>query len=152
MASVSVETMILFIASMLIAAAVAGTFADSVGELSNALGERGVQVSQEVRTDIEVISDSGSDAIYDAGTGNVTLLVKNTGKEDLAADRAQVDVLVDGSYNADITVTVVSDDATWSRGAVAEVEVSVGSLSVDDHRVKIIVNGAEEVFRFRVQS
>jgi flagellar protein FlaG len=151
-ASVSVETMILFIASMLIAAAVAGTFADSVGELSNALGEQGVQVSQEVRTDVEIISDSGSDAIYDQSSGNVTLLVKNTGTQDLAADPAQVDVLVDGSYNANITVTVVSDDPTWSRGAVAEVEMSVGSLSTGDHRVKLVVNGAEEVFRFRVQS
>lgn len=144
MASVSASHLILFIASVVIAAGVAGTFTNSVGQLSSAIGDQGVDVSEDVRTDVEIISDSGS-SVYD-GT-NLTLLVKNTGSNTLPPDGDSLDIIVDGQYRTDVSIEVL-DGPSWTPGNVARVNVTT-SLSSGDHRVKLIANGDEEVFRFR---
>ncbi|WP_340097858.1 flagellar protein G [Salinibaculum salinum] len=153
MASVSISHMILFIASMLIAASVAGVFTTSVDRLSGAIDDQGLQVSDDVRTDVEVISDNGTGAcVYNCdGNGNLTLLVKNTGSRQLSAQPDQIDVLIDGQFTpaSDKTVTVLGESDTWDRGAVVRVNVSAPGLSSGDHRAKVIVNGDEEVFEFR---
>ncbi|MFC7142293.1 flagellar protein G [Halosimplex aquaticum] len=153
MASVSVSHMILFIASMLVAASVAGVFTDTVGQLSNAIDDQGLQVSQDVRTDVEIISDSGSQSVYNsAGNNNITLHVKNTGSETLAADKSAINVFVNGQFETDVDVTLRADGVTWRPGTVLEVEIdrSDSPLATNsDHRVKVIVNGDEEVFEFR---
>jgi flagellar protein FlaG len=146
-ASVSSSHLILFIASLLIAASVAGTFTQGVQRLSSALGDRSLDVAQDVRTDVEIISDSGSDAIYDDSTDTVTLLVKNTGSLDLPADSDQIEVLVDGGYQVDVTVTVLDGEA-WRVGNVVELEIPE-TLDTGDHRVTVIVNNDEEVLEFR---
>ncbi|MFC6975170.1 flagellar protein G [Halomicroarcula sp. GCM10025709] len=155
MASVSVSHLIIFIASMMIAASVAGVFTDTVGQLSSAVSEQGLDVSSDVRTDIEIISDSGSSAIYDSsGNGNITLHVKNTGSEGLAADPGELDVFVDGEFATAYSVRLMPDGGlSWDPGDVVRLEISTGALANwqpgGDHRVKVIVNGDEEVFEFR---
>ena len=153
MASVSISHMILFIASMLIAASVAGVFTTSVDRLSGAIDDQGLQVSDDVRTDIEIISDNGTGAcVYNCDdTGNLTLLVKNTGSRQLSAQPDQIDVLIDGQFTpaSDKTVTVLGESDTWDRGVVVRINVSAPGLSSGDHRAKVIVNGDEEVFKFR---
>ncbi|NHN59170.1 flagellar protein G [Halorussus rarus] len=151
MASVSSSHLILFIASLLIAASVAGTFTQGVQRLSSALGDRSLDVAKDVRTDIEIISDPGSvDAIYDdSGEGSLTVLVKNTGSLNLDADSGQIDVLVDGRLQTDVTVEVADGD-TWMVGNVARLTITK-SLEPGDHRVTVIVNGDEETLRFRIQ-
>lgn len=149
MAGVSASHLIIFIASMMVAASVVGVFTDSVNQLSEAIDEQGVQVSSDVRTDIEIISDSGSSAVYnDSGNDNVTLHVKNTGSERLPARAGQIDVFVDGQYQTDVTVTLLDGASSWHSGEVIEVEISK-TLDTGDHRVKLIVDGDEEVFEFR---
>lgn len=154
MASVSISHMILFIASMLIAASVAGVFTTSVDRLSGAIDDQGLQVSDNVRTDIEVISDNGTGAcVYDCGgSGNLTLLVKNTGTQRLAAQPDQIDVLVDGQFQPvdDKRVEVLGDTDTWDRGTVIRLNVSEPGLNSGDHRARVIVNGDEEDFNFRI--
>lgn len=155
MASVSVSHLILFIASMVIAASVAGVFTSSVDDLAQAIDDQGLQVSDDVRTSIEIISDSGSDNIYnDTGTpGNVTLYVKNTGSTNLIPEPRHIDVLVNGEFKADdeIGVEVVSDgnEGTWARNGVVKLTIA-HDLDEGDHRVMVIVNGNEEVIQFRV--
>ena len=148
MASVSITHLILFIASLLVAASVAGVLTDEVGRLSEAINDQGLDASQSVRTDIEVISDGGSDSVYNASTGNITVYVKNTGPQEMAGRSEDLDVLVDGEYQADLNVSVL-DGETWDRNNVAEVKVYYPSLPAGDHRVKVIVHGDEEVFSFR---
>lgn len=148
MASVSSSHLILFIASLIIAASVAGTFTQGVQRLSSALGERSIDVSSDIRSDISIISDPGSGAI--ANDDVITVLVKNTGSRSLDAESDQIEVLVDGKYQTGVSVTVV-DGAAWDAGNVAKLTISPLSLSSGDHRVKIIVNGDEEVLRFRTQ-
>jgi flagellar protein FlaG len=148
-ASVSASHLILFIASMLVAASVAGVFTDTVGRLSQAITDQGLDVSQDVRTDVEIISDSGSDAVHNSsGNDNITLHVKNTGSEILPAESRTIDVFVDGRYEVDVTLTLLSDNARWVPGDVVELQIHE-ELPDGDHRVKLIVNADEEVFEFR---
>jgi len=148
MASVSTSHLILFIASLIIAASVAGTFMSGVERLSGALGDRSIDVSSDIETDVEIISDPGSGAVYNASNGNVTVLVKNTGSTDLQATKDQIEVLLDGKYQSSVSMKVV-DGPTWSVGNVARVNISTGGISNGDHRVKLTVNGDEEVLEFR---
>ncbi|MGB9930952.1 CARDB domain-containing protein [Haloarcula amylolytica] len=149
MASVSVSHLILFIASMAIAASVAGVFTTSIGELSNAVSEQGLDVSSDVRTDVEIISDSGSGNIYDDTSETITIHVKNTGSETLAPVPGQIDLFVDGTFASDYTVTLEPDGGdSWRPGDVVRVEINRNLDSNSDHRVKLIANGDEEVFEF----
>ena len=147
MASVSASHLILFIASLVIAAGVAGTFTQGISRLSDGIDDQSLEVSEEVRTDIEVISDAGS-PVYNNSTNTVTLLVKNTGTADIPADSRFIEILVDGRYRTNVTITVV-DGEMWQPNNVIRLEIGGADLSPGDHRVKLIVNGDEEVFRFR---
>ena len=152
MASVSVSHLILFIASMLIAASVAGVFTSSVDELAGAIDDRGVQVSDNVRTDVEIISDGGSDSVYNAsGNENVTLLVKNIGSNELTVSDTAIDVLINGRFqgSSDVDIELLGEGETWSPDEVVRINATQ-SLSDGDHRAKVIVNDAEAVFEFRV--
>ena len=152
MASVSVSHMILFIASIVIAASVAGVFTTSVDRLSGAIEDQGLQVSDDVRTDIEIISDNGTGAcVYKCeGGDDVTLLVKNTGSETLGTDPELINVLVDNQFQptGDLQTTLLGDATTWGPGDVIRLSVTEAGLGNGDHRVKVIVNGDSEVFEF----
>jgi flagellar protein FlaG len=148
--------MILFIASILVAASVVGVFTDSITRVSSAIDDRGVSVSDNVRTDFEIISDSGSTRVYQENGGAngqdvIVLHAKNTGSKRLRAEREQIDVIVNGRYTANLTVALEAgeDPNTWGRSEVVRITIN-RSLSLGDHRVKIIANEDEEVFRFRV--
>jgi flagellar protein FlaG len=148
MASVSASHLILFIASMVIAAGVAGTFTQGISRLSQGIDDQSLEVSEEVRTDIEIISDAKS-PVYNNSTNTATLLVKNTGTTDIPADSRFVEILVDGRYRANVTVTVL-DGTGWRPNNVVRLEVGGVDLSTGDHRAKVVVNGDEEVLAFRV--
>jgi flagellar protein FlaG len=58
-----------------------------------------------------------------------------------------LDVIVNGEIETDVSVSVV-DGELWEPGSVLRVEIT-RSLDSGDHRVKLIVDGDDEVFRFR---
>lgn len=146
MASVSISHMVLFIASIVVAASVVGVFTDSISRVSGAIDQRGISISEDVRTDIEIISDSGSDNIHT--DPDITIHIKNTGSRSLTAEAKQMDVFVNGTYNSDVTVSLLGGESTWKPGAVAKVTITVGSLDSGEHRVKVIINKDEELFTF----
>jgi flagellar protein FlaG len=148
MAGASISEMILFIASILVAAAVAGVFIDTVGGLSHSIESQGDATSESVATDIEVISDAGSQVYDRDGNGNISLYVKNTGSRELDAEGSNVEVIVNGTYVGAVTVTPLGGSG-WPRGEVVELEIDQTLASDTDHRVKVVVNGDAEVFRFR---
>jgi flagellar protein FlaG len=148
-ASVSSSTLIIFIASLLVAASVAGTMTNGVQRLSGALGDRSIDVSNEIRSDVEIISDAGSpDSIYDSGANNLTLLIKNSGSQEIAPSTDSIDVIVDGEYQIQKAIEVV-DGTEWTPGNVVRLNATDVSLSSGDHRVVVIVNGDREVLKFR---
>lgn len=148
MADVSAPSLILFIASLVIAAGVAGVLIDTVSGISNALDERGGDVAENIRTDIEIISDSEA-GVYNDTENTVTLLMKNTGRRTLPAAGGTFDVIIDSEYRTNVTVTVVDGSSDWQPHGVVRVTVSEVSLSSGDHRAKVIVDGDEEIFKFR---
>lgn len=151
MASASVSSLIIFIASLVVAASVAGTLVTQVDGITRSVSQTGDDVKEDINTDILVISDTGRpDSIYD-GTAPITVLVKNTGSKTLGTDAGTFDVLVNGSYVADSELTVSKADGTtgaWRSGEVVELAIS-RDLASGDHRVTVIVNGNEETLRFR---
>ena len=149
MAEVSVPSLIIFIASIVVAAGVAGVLVNTVSGIGTALNDRGVDVARDVRTDTEIISDPGSE-VYDDTDGALTLLVKNTGLRTLPADAAAYDVIVDARYRTNVTVVAVYEDTEWGPNSVVEVRIGDLALESGDHRVKFVVDGDEEVFRFNV--
>jgi flagellar protein FlaG len=141
--------MILFIASMLIAASVAGVFTETVGQLSSAIDDQGLQVSEDVRTDVEIISDSSVDAHN--GT-YLRLHVKNTGAETLTPVTDEVNLFVDGRFvpAGDVSVKLLGGGDRWRPGDVVRLDVDIAEDQISgDVRVKLVVNGDEEVFEFR---
>lgn len=138
--------MILFIASIVVAASVVGVLTDTVTQVSDSIDRRGVSINENIKTDIEIITDSGADNIHDGSA--ITIHVKNTGSQTLTAEADQMDVFVNGSYISDVTVSLVGGATEWRTGEVAQVSITVGSLASGDHRVKVIINKDEELFRF----
>lgn len=139
--------MILFVASMLVAVSVAGTLTNGIQRLSGSLGDQSIDVSENIRTDIEIISDPKSGVYNTSNNENVSVLVKNTGSQALDPSSRAVDVLVDGRYATNVSVTVV-DGSSWRPGNVVEIEID-RTLAAGDHRVLVIANGDREVLEFR---
>lgn len=150
MASVSASSLILFIAAVAVAATVSGVMVNTVADISDSMDEKGLDVSRDISTDVEIISDPGSGAIYDDAAGEITLLVKNTGDRQIPASSAGVDVLVDGQFVDPANVSVaVADGSSWRSGNVAEVTVD-RALAAGDHRAVVIVESEREVLSFHV--
>lgn len=148
MASVSASSLVLFIAAMSLAVAVSGTMIDSVSSISHSVEEKGADVSNQIDTEIEVISDAGSGAVYENDT--IVLLVKNTGIRTIPNESEAVDVLVDGRYvsPSSLNLTVV-DGGGWREGRVARLTID-RSLASGEHRVSVVAGGETEVFEFVV--
>lgn len=149
MAGSSISTLIIFIAAISIAAGVSGVMVQTIGDVSNSIAVEGDSVEQQLDADIKIISDPESDAIHDSG--NVSILVKNTGSVGLSTDSAQTDILVDGNFiqSSSTTIVVRSAGSTWRPGEVVEMTVSLNTaLSPGRHRVSVIVNGDQQVIQF----
>ena len=160
MASVPVSHLILFIASLVIAAGVVGTITTGVDRVSAAVDDAGLDATEQLRTDVTIISDPSA-GVYNATEENVTLLIKNTGTYRLAPDGSDLDVVFDGAYVRPDALSgeLVSADGAnaWSRGDVLRLTIDAneidgtGGLADGDHRVFLSVNGDEELFQFRVE-
>lgn len=149
MAGGSAAELILFIAAIVIAASVAGTLTSEVDRVSDAISAKSLDVAGEIRADAEIVSDPGA-GVYNDTSENVTIHVRNTGVSDLPADPGTVDLVLDGEYVTGATVAVVDGGDSWHRGDVVRIEFATGGLAPDtDHRLKLVVRGDEEVFRFR---
>ncbi|MFC7177018.1 fla cluster protein flaG [Halosegnis marinus] len=148
MASASVSTLVIFIAAVSIAAGVSGAMVTTVGGISDSLDDRGADVARSIDTDVEIISDPGSGAVYD-GSDTVTLLVKNTGDRTIETEGTGIEVLVDGRYTTPDSVEVLGGDTAWREGAVVRVTVT-RTLDAGDHRATVIVGSERETLAFRV--
>ncbi|MDZ7746890.1 MAG: fla cluster protein flaG [Halobacteriales archaeon] len=149
MAADSVSTLVLFIAALSVAAAVSGTLVSSVGGLADAVGAHGADVAEDIDTDIEIISDPASGAVYDATDETVSLLVKNSGRRHISTSGPSIEVLLDGEYvmSSAITVTVL-DGESWTSGTVVRIVID-SALATGDHSATVIVESERETIRFR---
>jgi flagellar protein FlaG len=159
MSGVSVSTLVLFIASVLVAAGVAGTLVATVGDISASAENRGEEVTASIDADVALLNDGGGSDFYaeneTAGNATVTFYVRNTGSTTLAKEPKALDVLVDGRYVGDVTVTTMNGDASrraWVEGEVVEVVAALDwTLDGAGHRLTISVGGAERSVSFSTE-
>jgi flagellar protein FlaG len=151
MASVSVSHLIIFIAAMLVAASVAGLLTSTVEDISTAIEEQGFSTSDEIRSEITIINDPGSD-VYNDTAGELELFVKNTGTTELSTGSRDIDILVNGIFIqvADTDIEVLSaGNNVWGQSDVVKMNVTVDEnqdLNAGENRVKIVADGAEDIF------
>lgn len=159
MASVSISHAIMFIASLVVAAGVAGVLVAGVDQVGGSLADRSADVSDSISADVTIISDPGApDAIYRSADDELVLLVKNTGSTSLAADERQLDLLVNGQFvSENVTVERASDpaDSSWPQNSVVRITVADASdrdlVTVDgDNRVVVDVEGNRDSIEFRL--
>ena len=149
MASVSVSHLIIFIASLVVAAGVAGTLTTGVERVSNAVEDGSLDVSQQVRTDIDIVSDPDSPSID--GNGNLTVHVRNTGSQGIFIQRDSIDMVLNGDFvsNSEFTVTDANGDRTTARtGDVMAININSTYVDSGDNRLYITINSDEEVYEF----
>lgn len=144
MASVSVSHLIIFIAAMVIAASTAGLLTTTVGDIGNAIEDQGLSASDDIRSDITIINDAGATSTEN---GSLTLYVKNTGSAQLPTQPSTIEILVNGVFESDIDEVRPLDGAeVWGTGDVVKIVVNTDDLGTGEHRVKVMVNGGEDVF------
>jgi flagellar protein FlaG len=147
-ASVSSAHLVLFIAAVVVAAALAGTITNSASRLGGAVQDRAVDDSEEIDGEIRVVSDAESpSAVYNITSETLTLYVKNTGAGTLPSAPEDVTVLVDGAYQSNVSTTVL-DGTEWRSGALLRVEVDVSLPANAQTRVVVQSRGARDLFVF----
>ena len=138
---------ILFIASMVATVGVAGVVTNQAQVISGTSENRIQEMQEDVRTDVTVINDPGSrSSTYDATNETVTVYVKNVGDRPLPTDPNAIDLLVDGRYQTDFTVTVLDGDE-WYNGAVARIRANETLAQNETHRVVVRIDGSETLYR-----
>jgi len=152
MASVSASHLIIFIASLVIAAGVVGTLTTGVDRVSSAIDDRSLDVTQQVRMDMAIISDP-SDVPYDTGTDNLTIHVRNTGSQGVPTEASAVDVVLNGQFvgNDNIAVEDANNPGSgvWRSGEVVEIVITDNSVdTTGDNRLILTVNEDQETFEF----
>lgn len=149
MASVSVSHLIIFVASLVVAAGVVGTLTTGVDRVNNAVEDGSLDVSQQVRTDVTIISDPNTPNISD---DQITIHGRNTGSQGIPIEQSAVDIVFNGQFvsNSQFTISDANGEETvWRRDGVVEITVQEPTVSDGDNRLFLTVNGDEEVFEFR---
>jgi len=153
MASVSASHLIIFVASLVIAAGVVGTLTTGVERVSSSIDDGSLDVSQQIRMDMTIISDPNNP--LDNGD-EVTIHVRNTGSQSVPRESTAVDIVFNGEFVAsdDTTVTDANNGengGVWRPGEVIEITISNVEINGDgdDNRLFLTVNGDEETFEFR---
>ncbi len=153
MASVSASHLIIFVASLVIAAGVVGTLTTGVERVSSSIDDGSLDVSQQIRMDMSVVSDSGVEYPHNE---NLSVHVRNTGSQQVPIERSSVDLVLDGNFLSEDEYSLRDangDDTIWRPGNVIEIEIDQSTLEEDrDYRLFLTVNGDQELFEFRTES
>jgi flagellar protein FlaG len=147
-ASVSATHLVLFIAAILVAAAVAGTVTQSASRMGSAIQSDSEVDAEQVDAEIEVVSDADSpNAVYNNSSDTLTLYVKNVGARTLPSSPGTVPVLVNGDYQSNVETTVL-DAGEWRPGTLLRIRVTV--VLADGARTRVVVTptGARDLFVF----
>jgi len=155
MASVSASHLIIFVASLVIAAGVVGTLTTGVERVSSSIDDGSLDVSQQIRMDMSVVSDPGAD-IYVEGD-QLTIHVRNTGSQPVPIDPSSFDIVFNGVFVDDGSLTVDNanddgDENTWRPNAVVEITIQNPTIDEGDNRLFLTVNGDEETFEFNADA
>ncbi|MFP4654714.1 MAG: flagellar protein G [Methanohalobium sp.] len=146
----AVTHMIFFIAAVIIAVGVVGALSTNVQSIMGATSENSEVVSDQLKTDITIISDP--EVIpYNTTSDYYTFYAKNTGKSDIAPE--YVDVILDGEYiqGKNLNMSLQDSPGVWKPSGVIIINVTTGDpLDPGDHRLKITTdNGISDTIDFK---
>lgn len=137
--------MIFFVAALIVSSTVAAVLLGSVQETSNAFSQRSRSLVDTIRDDITIINDPDS-----VSNSPVIIYVKNTGDSSIPVDKKLFDVIIDGTYQDNYSVTSISGDEELLPSDVAKITVNT-TLSSGTHTVRIYVRGNEwDELKFRI--
>ena len=160
MSGVSASTLVIFIASILVAAGVAGTLVATVGDISNSAETKGDAITESIDADFEILNDGGGSKFYtepDSPPARITFYVRNTGSAALSSEKDDIDVLVNGQYvvSGDLTISSENDadDGVWAEGEVLQIIVErTDTLSGSGNRLTISAKGTERSLEFAAET
>jgi len=153
MASVSASHLIIFVASIVIAAGVVGTLTTGVERVSSSIDDGSLDVSQQISMDMAIISDPKNPSSN--GNDELVIHVRNTGSQPVPIDNdgSAFDVVLNGNFISPIDVEDVNDDteSVWRPGNVVEITIEYDDEvnNEGDNRLFLTVFGDEELFEFR---
>ncbi|MCG7841011.1 MAG: hypothetical protein MIO87_03760 [Methanomassiliicoccales archaeon] len=144
MADTSVTHTIFFIASVIVAASLAGVFIGISQEMSHSINEHGDQIRDLAESDIVIINDP---AMMPYSNGILTLYLKNLSPRILGQ---VLDIFIDGTWETNYTVLDQQLERNWPPSGVLTLNLNV-ALSEGDHQVKVVLlNGASTELEFRI--
>ncbi|WP_181692435.1 flagellar protein G [Natronomonas sp. LN261] len=160
MSGVSASTLVIFIASILVAAGVAGTLVATVGDISNSAETKGDAITESIDADFEILNDGGGSKFYTepgTPTAQITFYVRNTGSAALSSETDDIDVLVNGQYVVSSDLTIGSendaDDGVWAEGEVLQIIIErTDTLSGSGNRLTISAKGTERSLEFAAET
>lgn len=144
MAGGAASESILFIGSMVAAAAIAGVLGVVVQELSGGIQDRGSSLSRELGTSIIVINDPQAVA-----TSPLTVYAKNTGGSTLTS--SLTNLFLDGTPSSSPGYDVLAStaDERWTPGSVLQITATDLTVAAGDHHVRVVAEtgiGADLLF------
>ena len=166
MSGVSASTLVIFIATVLVAAGVAGTLVTTVGDISNSAETQGDRITESIDANFELLNDGGGENFYtenpdvfdstdqEQKDAEITVFVRNTGSNALIKDPGEIDVLVNGLFIADDDLVIEStdseaDDRAWAEGEVIEIVIGLDdSLNGSGNRLTVTTKGTERSLEF----
>ena len=154
MSGVSASTLVIFIASILVAAGVAGTLVATVGDISNSAETKGDAITESIDADFEILNDGGGTNFYDKNDENITFYIRNTGSNALLQNSDDINILVNGQFEQNVAIRSVTSDTNddvWAEDEVLEIEVDLGqTLNDSGNRLTVSTKGTERSIEFSV--
>jgi flagellar protein FlaG len=150
MASTAASELIFFIASMIVAATVAGALMGTVFNVTNSLNGKGNSIKAELDTQISIINDVAA-MPYNATAQTLVLYVKNTGASllDCNYTRVMTDGNLTDSNNA--TFRLLDGASDWNAETVLEITIHNITFASGDHRAKVMVEyGKTATIQFHI--
>lgn len=140
--SLSTESILILITTVAVAAIAVGIITGISDDLSERVEFINEEKSEIARSDMTIVSDLGSDNVYNETTNELVLLIRNTGERRLELSR--VNLFVEDDVKPIDSVEVIQDSSdVWSPEDVIRLNATI---NLDSGRNNILVEkfGAED--------
>lgn len=145
MASTPASEIIFFIAALVISSMIAGVMISSIQETSVVFDQRSRSLVESIKDDITIINDPDN-----VSHDPLIIYVKNTGDSSLAVDKKTFDVLINGTYITNFSVSSMGEDFELLPSEVAKLTINT-TLPSGSHTIRVYVRGGEwDELRFRI--
>lgn len=152
MTSSGISTLILLIAGLIIAASASAIAIDVASDINQGIEQRGEQVSNSISTDVRIVSSP--EFVYDSTNNELSIFIKNTGKNNVRIDKQELNNLnffVDGNFlQPDSVVFSDSSGSPWKSSEIIRADFNIDLSSGDRHTVSVIVRQNRDSITFFV--